>query len=847
MVSAPAGFGKTTAVSEWVAGCERSVAWLSLDAADSEPARFLTYLTAALQTIAPHIGQGVMGALRSPQPPPIESLLTALLNDITTVPDDFVLVLDDYHVVDAQLDDALAFLLEHLPPRMHLVMTTREDPRLPLSRLRVRGQLAELRATDLRFTPPEAAEFLNQTMGLRLSEDDIDALEARTEGWIAGLQLAAISMRGLDDTTGFITSFTGSHRFVLDYLVEEVLHQQPESVQSFLLRTSILDRFCGPLCDALLLDPSISGQQTLEYLEQINLFIIPLDNERRWYRYHHLFAELLRQRLHQHVTSSIGDGDPSVAELHVRASGWFEAQGLELDAFHHAAAANDVARAERLINGKGMPLYVRGGAAPVVSWLESLPTEVMNARPSLWVMYATALSIIGKLTRVEPALQAAEEVMPDVAPTDETRELIGRIADLRSLVALMWGDPKHLEAVIAHARRALEHLPLDNLRARAAALWRLGLAYEFQGDRCPARRAFTDAIETSESSGNVHINIMATTCLGRLQEVDNHLHPAAVTFRRVLDLVGDPPGPVACEAHVGLARLHYEWNDLDAAQRHGELSVMLAHQVENASFASSELFLARLQLTRGNAAGALAALAKTEQLVRQRNFLFRLPEVVAARVLALLQLGDIDEAARLVRSHDLPMSRARVYLAQGDAAAALTILEPWRQHVVAKGWEDRRLRVMVLQAIAHQAHGDQDTAMLVLGEALARAEPGGFVRLFLDEGVPMARLLSDIVARGARNAYARRLLDALEAQEPEIDGQPDLLAAAPAQPLVDPLSQRELEVLHLIAEGLSNREIGERLFLALNTIKGHNRVIFDKLQVERRTEAVARARELGLL
>ena len=354
LISASAGFGKTTLVSEWVAGCGRPVAWLSLDEGDNDPTRFLTYLVAALQTIAANIGAGVLAVLQSPQPPPTESILTALLNEITTIPDNFVLVLDDYHVIDSKpVDEALTFLLEHLPPQMHLVIATREDPHLPLARLRARGQLTELRAADLRFTPAEAAEFLNQVMGLNLSAEDIAALETRTEGWIAGLQLAALSMQGHQDAASFIKSFTGSHRFVLDYLVEEVLQQQSESVQTFLLRTSILDRLCGPLCDAVLLDPSASGQETLEYLEHANLFIVPLDNERRWYRYHHLFAELLRQRLHQSTASSAGNEEKVVAELHSRASRWYEDNGLEIEAFQHAAAANDVERAERLIGRQG--------------------------------------------------------------------------------------------------------------------------------------------------------------------------------------------------------------------------------------------------------------------------------------------------------------------------------------------------------------------------------------------------------------------------------------------------------------------------------------------------------------
>jgi LuxR family transcriptional regulator, maltose regulon positive regulatory protein len=355
LISAPAGFGKTTLVSQWVEGIERPAAWLLLDEGENDLTRFLMYLVAALQTIAATLGEGVLGVLQSPQPPPTEAILTALLNDLTTIRDHFVLVLDDYHVIDAKpVDHALTFLLDHLPPHMHLVIATREDPQLPLARLRVGDQLTEVRVTDLRFTYSEAAGFLNQVMGLGLSAEDIAALETRTEGWIAGLQLAAISMQGQQDA-GFIASFTGSHHFVMDYLLEEVLGQQSESVQTFLLRTSILNRLCGPLCDAVVLDPSASGQETLEYLERANLFIVPLDNERHWYRYHHLFADLLRQRLHQSIASSTGDAKSHVNELHIRASLWYEDHGLEIEAFHHAVAANDVERAERLIEGKGIP------------------------------------------------------------------------------------------------------------------------------------------------------------------------------------------------------------------------------------------------------------------------------------------------------------------------------------------------------------------------------------------------------------------------------------------------------------------------------------------------------------
>ena len=842
LISAPAGFGKTTLASEWVADRGRPVAWLSLDEGDNDPARFLTHLVAAVRTIAATVGAGVLGALQSPQPPPTEAILTALLNEITTFPDTFVLVLDDYHVIDAKpVDLALSFLLEHLPPQMHLVIATREDPPLPLARLRARGQLTEVRASDLRFTLAEAAGFLNQVMELGLSAEDIAALETRTEGWIAGLQLAAISMQGHRDATSFIKSFTGSHHFVVDYLVEEVLHQQSESVQTFLLRTSILERLCGPLCDAVLRGPAASGHETLAYLQQANLFIIPLDNERRWYRYHHLFADLLRQRLHQSTASSAGD----VAELHRRASQWYEDNGLEIEAFHHATAADDVERAARLVEGEEMPLHFRGAAASVLKWLESLPTMVLDARPSLWVIYASALLFVSQLTGVEQKLQAAEAALQGAELDDKTRDLVGHIASIRATVAVAQNN---VDAIIAQSRRALHYLHPDNLPVRTATTWTLGVAYQLQGSRAAAGRAYTEAISISQAIGHYIITILATIGLGNIQEVENQLHLAAETYQHVLQLTGDPPLPVACEAHLGLARIFYEWNDMDAAQQHGQQSVLLARQVEHTDrFVASEVFLARLKLARGDVDGATGMLTKVGQLVRQYNFVHRMAEVAAAHALALLHQGDLATAAHLAQMHNLPAIQARVCLARGDTSAALAVLQPLRQQAEAKGWADERLKVMVLQAVAHQAHGEKDKAVQVLGEALALAAPGGFIRIFVDEGIPMAQLLAEAATRGMMPAYTGRLAAAFEAEKQRSGGESPLRPFPPSRPGIEPLSQREWEILQLIAEGLSNREIGERLFLALDTVKGHNQRIFGKLQVQRRTEAVARARELGLL
>jgi len=843
LISAPAGFGKTTLVSEWVADGETQTAWLSLDDADNDPARFLTSLVAALRTVAATLGEGILGVLQAPQPPPVESILTALLNEISTLPAPIILVLDDYHVIDAQpVDLALTFLLEHLPPRMHLVITTREDPRVPLARLRARSQLTELRAADLRFTLAEAAEFLNQVMGLNLSGADIAALDDRTEGWIAGLQLAALSMQGHQDVSRFIQTFTGSHRFVMDYLVDEVLHQQPDRVQTFLLRTSILDQLCGPLCDAVLLDPSASGQATLEYIERSNLFLVPLDNERRWYRYHHLFVELLRQRLHQGIASSTGD----VAELHSRASAWYEERGQEVEAFKHAAAANDVARVERLIEGKGVPLQFRGAGTPVLSWLESLPKTTLDVRPSLWVTYASTLMMTGQHTAVEQKLQAAETALHGTEPDDRTRDLEGRIASMRATLGIIQDD---LDTILTQSHRALAYLHPANLLMRTATTYTLGYALQLQGDHAAASQAYTDVIATGTSIGDSIYTITATLGLAQIQEADTQLTLATRTYERVLHLAGDPPQPIACVAYLGLARIAYQRNDLDSAYQYGQACLELTQQMESvATFPSYAVLIAHIRLAQGDVPGAVTILEDAEAFVREHNFMFEMPDVAAAQVLTLLRQGSLTAAAHLAQMHGLALSQARVHLAQGNPSTALAALEPLRQQADANGLQDERLTVMVLQALAHQAHGEVDRATHLLGDALTLAEPEGYIRIFVDEGPPMAQLLAEASARGITPDYTGRLLAAFHGEVPTSERMPSLLPVRrPSQSLIEPLSQRELEVLHLIAQGLSNHEIGERLYLALSTVKGHNRVIFGKLDVQRRTEAVARARELGLL
>ena len=838
LISAPAGFGKTTLVSEWIAACERPTAWFSLDASDNDPIRFLGYLIAALQTVDKTLGQG-LPPLQSPQPPPSESILTTLLNDITALSNNFILVLDDYHLIDAKpIDTMLGFLLEHQPPQMHLVITTREDPQLPLARLRARNQLNELRASDLRFTPAETADFLNRVMSLNLSAKDIATLEERTEGWIVGLQLAALSMQGHKDAGSFIQSFTGSHHFVLDYLLEEVLQQQPEDIQTFLLQTSVLERLCGSLCDAVLQSNPSSGQTMLEYLSRANLFLIPLDNERHWYRYHHLFADLLRCKL-QGASSPI-----KVAELHTRASSWYEENALDIEAFQHAAAAHDIDRATYLLEGKGMPLYYRGAVAPVLNWLASLPKTVLDSKPSLWVMYASVLSITGQNDDAEQKLLAAETALEESKADEHTRDLTGHIAALRAIAAA----PKYeIETILSQSRHALEYLHADNLSVRTTAQCMLGFAYQLQGDRTAASQAYQETIKVSQVSGNTFIQMVALTSLGLMQEAGYQLHTAAETYQRFVQLAGDAPSPVACVAYLGLARISYEWNDLVTAEQYGQKALELARQLNSIdTFAECSLFLARLSLARSKVNNAATHVAEAKQFVRQHNFVLELPMIMATEVLVLLYQGKLEAAKHLAQTHELPLSQARVHLALKNPSAALAVLEPLHSRIEFKAWEDERLELNLLEAMAHYMQGEKEQAMQRLQDALELAEPGGFIRTFVDKTLPIVQLLSEARKKGMLPSYVAKVLAAFETQKQSKD-KPSPAPALASELLLEPLSERELEVLRLIAQGLSNQDISKRLFRSLDTIKGYNRNIFGKLQVENRTEAVARARALGLL
>jgi len=828
LVSAPAGFGKTTAIADWARRRGHRIAWLSLDDGDSDLGRFLSYLVAALGALVPGAGEAVLPLLELPQPPPVQAALTPLVNDLAAAASDLVLVLDDYHSVDSRLvDEAAAFLVDHLPPRLHLIIASREDPPLPLARLRARAELNELRAPDLRFTAEESARFLNGVRGLGLSTEDVAALESSTEGWIAGLQLAALSLHGAPDPTALIRDFSGSHRFVLDYLAEEVLARLPPELLRFLLLTSVLDRLSGPLCDAVTLDLT-PGRQTLELLERSNLFIVPLDGERHWYRYHHLFRDLLLQRLRQ------AEPPTSLDELHVRASAWHEENGLDLEAFRHAAAGHDIHRAVRLIRGHGLPLYVRGALAPIVAWLSSLPPETLQEWPELRVVQATVLLGSGRSSGITEMLDQAETVLALREEPPEP-ELIGHIASVRAMLAL---SQHRADVMIEQSRRALEYLPSHDLAARAGAIQTLGYAHQVLGERAEARAEYAEALQMSRTAGSRFGELVSLMGLAGIQELDTELRAAAASYEDAIRLAADLPYPVVAEAHLGLARIRYERNHLDDAWQGGRQALELARRLQGTDRpAACQVLLARIKLAQEDPDEATILLEQAHGWVREHGDARERPNVMAAVARLNLFRGDLDAASDIAGEFDLPMIRARVLLARGDPSAALLTLRPIRSAAEGRGWRDEALRALILEAIASRAAGSSHDARHLLDDAMDAAIPHGYVRLFADEGAAMTELLREVTGR--HHATALRLLSAFPREDHSLRTGPG--------GLVEPLSGRELEVLGLLADGLSNQQIAERLFLSPLTVKVHLRNIYSKLGAGSRTQAVAIGRGLGFL
>ncbi|RPI86395.1 MAG: helix-turn-helix transcriptional regulator [Chloroflexi bacterium] len=902
LVSAPAGFGKTTLVSEWVAVCERPVTWLSLDEGDNDPTRFLTYFIAALQKIVANIGAGTLAVLQSPQPPSIESILTTLLNEITTIQDNFILVLDDYHAIDSEpIDQALTFLLEHLPPQMHLVITTREDPSLPLARLRARGQLTELRAADLRFTPAEAAEFLNQVMGLNLSAEDITALETRTEGWIAGLQLAAIalrsplSMQGRSDTAGFIQAFTGSHRFVLDYLVEEVLQRQSELIRSFLLQTAILDKFCAPLCNAV--TEREDGKEMLDMLERSNLFLIPLDDKRKWYRYHHLFADVLQTHLMEAQLDR-------AATLHLRASAWYERNGLRSDAIHHALVGKDFERAAGLIE---LAWPADEGTIQITTWLgwvKTLPDELVRARPVLNVWYAYAFLGRGELEAAEARFKDAErwlepadtmkvqletpsvETCPEssrrmvVVDKEQFKSLPAAIAVGRAYIAQALGN---ISDTVRYASRVLELVPEgDHLRHGQASML-LGITHWASGNLEAANQVFADYTMKLRSAGNIPDAISTTVVLADIRLALGRLHEAINTIEQLLQFVMDQGEPISLDTvdlHRELSELYLEQGNLDAAaqqlQRSKELGEKAELPVWRYRWCTAQ---ARLNGSQGDLDGALALLDEAERLfirtplpdVRPISALKARIWVAQGRLTKALEwvrelgLSVDDELSYLREFEHITLARVLIARYKSDRVddfirKAVELLDRILKAAEEGGRTGSMIEILVLQALAHKAQANILPALMSLERALALAEPEGYVRIFVDEGKPMAELLTRIEAQDGIlrvKEYVVKLLSAFNMRE-EIypSGSipmgknrsfPHARQAVGPQPLIEPLSERELEVLRLLRTDLNGPEIARELVVSLSTVRTHTQNIYAKLGVNNRRAAVRRAEELDLL
>ena len=857
LISAPAGFGKTTLLSGWLAeGGHRSVAWLSLDEGDRQASVFWTYAITALQTVVPGIGAAALPLLRSARVP-IDTVLATLLNELGAVPDEIHLVLDDYHLVDGpDIETGVGFLLEHLPPHVHLVISSRADPALPLARLRARGELVEIRAADLRFTMDEATDYLNDVIGLELTANDVAALTGRTEGWIAALQLAALSMRGRADVTGFIAGFAGDDRYIVDYLVEEVLLRQPDHVRAFLIRTSILDRLSGPLCDAVTAQPG--GKAMLETLDRANLFVVPLDDNRRWYRYHHLFADVLRTRL-------LDESADEVADLHRRASRWYDRNGEPSAAVRHALSAGDVEHAAGLVE-LAIPALLRTRQEPTIrGWLDELPDEVVRVRPVLAVGLIGALTSIGEFEGVAARLDDVERLLAadraDVVVVDEEefRRLPGAVQTYRAALALVRGDTS---ATIRHARLAIDRAAPDDHLTRAGAFALQGLALWSTGELDAAHRAYAASVDGLRRVGHISDILGCSIALADIRLAQGRLGAALRTYEQALRLAAHHGGAAlrgTADMHVGLSLIAVERGDLDAATEHllrgqefGEHTGLPQNPYRR------RVALARIRQASGDLDGALLLLEEARQVyVGDFSPNVRPVPASAARLLALRgRFGEALDWAReqgLSVDDDLSYLRefehvtlARVllarYTAQRTGASADEVARFLHRLLTAAETGERTgsvIEILVLQALTHHARGDTRAALAALERALTLAEPEGYVRVFADEGAPMASLLTAVARQRIPSSYVRRIVDAC--------GHPGESAPVTEHGLVDPLSERELQVLRLLATDLGGPAIARELVVSLNTLRTHTRNIYAKLGVTSRRSAVRQAGELNLL
>ncbi len=872
LVCAPAGFGKTALLADWSWRGDRRVAWLSADAADNDPARFWRHAVAALDRACPGIAGRVGTLLGPPAPRSFEGLVTALINELAAQPgeDEVLLVIDDYHLIDAQpVHASLEFLVAHLPPGLDVVLASRADPPLPLPRLRARGQLAELRGDDLRFTAGEAAALLREATRGDLPGAAVAALAARTEGWAAGLQLAGLSLRGNADPAGFVAAFSGSHRYVLDYLAEEVLERQGEQVRGFLLETSVLARLSGALCDAV--TGRADGQVMLEQVERAGLFLVPLDEVRGWWRYHQLFADLLQARLQL-------ERPGRVAALHRNAAAWCEERGLADAAVGHALAAGDAVRAARLIERHfDAHFYLRGEGATVQRWLAALSAELVSSRPRLLLAQALLALAGGRVDAAGPPLDAAERAFASAAdePFESTvgteswlLNVPATVTTQRAYLAALRGDA---EGAASFASRALAEIGEREWMVASIAQWNLALAEWLRGRLAEAERALLSTISEWRAVGERGLAAVMRDHLGQVQRAQGRLDTAHGTYQEALAITappGGPPMPGAGAAHVGLAELAYERNELDTALRHVTQGIPLCRQfVYTPPLATGLATLAWIRQANGDPGGALEAIGQAERAAPGPGVTGLLNPVPAQRARLLLAQGEAAAAARWTKERglgpddepDYPrepeyLVLARVLLAQDRPGPALGLLERLHAAAAAQGRTGSIIEIQALQALALAAAGDEDAAVDALAGALTLACPQGYVRVFADEGPPMAALLGRLVAaqkagqaaaRTVPLGYLARVLRAFGGKD-DVQGAGRATAAA-VPGLVEQLTARELEILVLLAAGAPNPRIAEQLVVSLDTVKKHVSHLLGKLGAANRTEAVTRARQLGLI
>jgi len=869
VVSAPAGFGKTALLADWIRQEGKPAAWLSLDPADNDPARFWRHAVAALDRVRPGIGERAGSLLGPPAPGDFTGLVTALINELADQPGDgeILLVLDDYHLIGSEpVHGSVAFLLEHRPPGLHLVLATRADPPLPLARLRAKGQLTELRAAELRFTSGEAAALLHQATDADLPPAAVAALTKRTEGWAVGLHLAALSLRGHPDAAGFVAAFSGSHRYVLDYLTGEVLDQQPEQVRAFLLETSVLDRLSGELCDTV--TGRTDSQEMLEAIERAGLFLMPLDQVRVWWRYHQLFADLLRARLQQERPGRLPG-------LHRAAAAWYEAHGLVDEAVHHALAGGDAVWAARLIERHFDALLRRG--ATVDRWMTALPEELLRSRPRLRLIQAVGAVMAGRVDEAVQLLADADRVLEtgDDEPIEPSvGRAASRVTNVPASIALVRAElaRRHGDAAVmgTFARQARACVSADEQALRLQVDWDLAVADWLRGRLAEAEAALTGLLAEQQAAGELYLAVRAACDLGQVRQARGHLGAALTAYEQAVQIATEAgrPLPPAGMALLGMAEVHYEQDDLDAAARRAADGVALCRQLAYTQpLATGLAASAWICQARGDRTGALEAMAEAGRVAPGTGVAGPLNPVPAQRARLLLAHGDVAAAARWVDERGLSaddepnyagepghLVLARLLLARHRPGEALALLERWHAAAVAAGWTGSIIRLQALLALAHAASGNQDRALESLAAALSLACPHGYVRVFADEGAPMATLAAQLAAAqraGPGNAGGVPLgcVAQILAASGRSPVAPPARAGTPAgaRGLIEPLTARELDVLRLLAAGKSNQRIAGELVITLDTVKKHVSHVLAKLGAANRAEAVTRAHKLALI